>query len=87
MVCLLYKNSVVTVTNDKTNDTVYIDESYSRSTHKRAELGKKMLRGRQWAIQNGLGPSTDLKYEYVLPDDEPYPHELSNYKTKIDDHE
>jgi hypothetical protein len=25
--------------------------------------------------------------EYVLPDDEPYPHELSNYKTKIDDHE
>jgi hypothetical protein len=53
MVCLLYKNSVVTVTNDKTNDTVYIDESYSRSTIKRAELGKKILRGRQWAIQNG----------------------------------
>lgn len=79
---ILYKNSVVVVTNEKTNDQVHIDESYSRSAHKRAELGKKMLRGRQWAIENGLGPTTDIKFDYVLPDEEPYPHDLSIYKDK-----
>lgn len=82
MVCTLYKNSLVKITNEKTGDTVYIDEHYHRSVHKRIVLGKKILRGRQWAIQNGLGPSSEIKFNYNLPDEEPFPHELNIYKEK-----
>ena len=60
MVCRWFESSV-TVTNEKTGDSVTITDHNRdyRSTHKRKDLAIKMLRSRQWAIENGYGPSTE----------------------------
>lgn len=87
MTCNLYKTSVVTAINTKTGEKVYVDECYSRSIYKRRELAIKILRGRQWAEENGYGRSQEIKFNYDLPDDEPFPHELSQFKEKYNDKE
>lgn len=85
MVCCLYKNSIVKVINAKSGEEVYLDECYHRSVYKRKELAIKILRGRQWAEENGYGRSQEIKFNYELPDDEPFPHELNIYKEKINE--
>lgn len=85
MVCTLYKNSMIRALNTKSGEEVYIDECYSRNEHKRKQLAIKILRGRQWAKENGYGRSSEIKFSYELPDSEPFPYELNLYKEKINE--
>lgn len=39
----------------------------------------KLLRSRLWAAQN-LPPRPDVIAVYDLPDDQPFPHELNDYR-------
>lgn len=83
----LYRGSVVYGINSKSGEKVYLDQNYSRSEHKRIQLAIKILRSRQWAEENGYGRSSQINFNYELPDDEPYPHELNQFKEKYNDKE
>ncbi len=70
------------VTNEKTGDSVIVEKTYSRSFHKQKELAIKILRSRQWARENGYGPSNEIVANYENPDDEPFPHHQPDYRDK-----
>jgi len=70
------------VTNEKTGDSIVVQKTYSRSCHKQKELAIKILRSRQWARENGYGPSDEIVANYENPDDDSFPHHQPDYRDK-----
>jgi hypothetical protein len=70
------------VTNEKTGDSVQVGRTFSRSNHKQKELAIKILRARQWAREDGYGPSEEIVANYENPDDEPFPHHQPDYRDR-----
>lgn len=71
------------VTNEKTGDSVTVEKTFHRSFHKQKEQAIKILRGRQWARENGYSLTSKLIVDCNLPDDNLFPHELLEFRKSI----
>lgn len=54
-----------------------------KSQHKAKEKAMKLLRSRLWAHYNGTKNDLALRYMYDLPDGNPFPHELDEFKVEV----
>lgn len=72
----------VCVTHEPTGISATCTEC--RTTREGKDKAMKLLRSRLWAAQN-LPPRPDVVAAYDLPDDQPFPHELGEFASRISD--
>lgn len=70
----------VQVTHEPTGLTAIVDSIVARNERDALTKASRLLRSRIWAEQNGLKRPESIIADYDLPDEDPFPHELSEYR-------
>jgi len=79
---LLYDMSV-TVTHEPTGESVTVTSQITRSQFHARRIALEILRSRVYAFQQGINRSDREVAIYDLPGDNPYPHELGEFKNLL----
>ena len=79
-----YHGDTLTVTHLTTGECATVSLTIARSMFKAKKTATSILRGRLWCEQNGMGRKLEIITDTELPDHDLFPHELSDYRKKLD---
>lgn len=73
----------IKITHEPTGESVRLDSSNHRNPWIAKDIAWKMLQGRLYAEQNGMGRNKELVRNYLILEDVPYPDRLEDHERRL----